>query len=281
MDIDDPNSNATLIGIHKRIDSLEKSLDKPKSTFAKIKEYAAGIAIFVGISLSFISLYDILVSQPKEDENKSQQLFIDSINKIADLRKTMLEIQLKHSNSGAALGIISMLTPQILNYIQLAKGQLQEIRHLAGVPQLIVLAGEAMQVGDLESAKQFLREAELKDKSTPMLKAEIQRYIGKLKFMTGDTKGGRERFRRSLDETISLHSLGINGFRGFIVIDWLAFELAYGNCEAAKKRKQDFDRIIRMKDVLLSQRVMLTQNLNNRIAQFYHSGKTNCQVSQP
>ena len=223
-------------------DARLKQLEKPeeKTLLAKIQKNASFVALVVGILLSLISLFDVFWSNPREALFRDMEEFNKSVNAVASLRQNMIQVQSQSSNSQMVLEMQSMVTPQVLANIQYATALLPRLGEHAGIPQLIVLISEAMNIYDWKSAGILVDRAVAAKDAVPSLQSEARRYKARLMFFTGEIEEGRKAYEDALNVLRNESAFGINGVRAYIVADWTVAEFSMGNCSAGNERIRQF-----------------------------------------
>jgi hypothetical protein len=104
------------------------------------------------------------------------------------------------------------------------------------IPQLIVLSNEALNWGDLPSAKEFVDRAVGKMDVSPYLRSEAMRLKAKYSFTVGNTEGGRKSFEDAL--TAYGNSDAAAAGRAYILGDYTIAEFLYGDCDRASAQMQ-------------------------------------------
>src|SRR5262249_44748365 len=150
------------------------------------------------------------------------------------------------------------------NHMEVARGVLPRIGNRAGPQQLIVLAHEAMNLADWQSALEFVDQG-LRLNMRPTLRAEVLRYKGRILFMSQQQQDGRRAFEEALRAIFDVGWYGIDGQRANIVSDWLVGEVILGDCGAADDRARQFMDFIGRPNVPQPVRLGLTQMLRSQL----------------
>ncbi|TKJ72405.1 hypothetical protein PspCFBP13508_08735 [Pseudomonas sp. CFBP13508] len=222
-------------------DARLKLLEKPKDTslLEKVQKRGSFLTLIIGIVLSLVSLFNVFWSQPKEAAFRDMAEFNKSVNAVSNLRQNLIQVSYQSTNDEMKMALNSMVTPQVLANIQYATSLLPEVGKAAGVPQLIVLISEAINVYDWENAEKLVNEA-VSRKSIPTLQSEALRYKGRLMFLRGRINEGRSAFEQALTAIVDEPGWGINGMRAYLVADWAVAEVSLGDCNSAEARAQQF-----------------------------------------
>lgn len=247
--VHDPGASADSSVLATTLSSFDarlKQLEKPeeKTRLAWIQKRMSFIALAVGILLSCISLYDIFWSKPKEALFRDMQEFNKSVNAVADLRQDMIELQYQSTNPQMVMAVHAMIMPQILANIQYATALLQRLEEHAGIPQLIVLISEAMNIYDWKSAGILVDRAIAAKDAVPSLQSEARRYKGRLLFVTGKMQAGRQAYEDALNVLRNEAAFGINATRAYIVADWAVMEFSLGDCHVGNERVHQFIELV-------------------------------------
>jgi hypothetical protein len=223
-------------------DARLKQLEKPeeKTRLARIQKNASFVALVVGILLSVISLFDVFWSKPREALFRDIEEFNKSVNAVANLRQNMIQVQFQSNHPQMIFAMNSMVTPQVLANIQYATALLPRLGEHAGIPQLIVLISEAMNIYDWKSAGILVDRAVAAKNVVPSLQSEAQRYKARLMFFTGKMQEGRKAYEDALNVLRNESAFGINGTRAYIAADWAIAEFSMGECGAGNERIRQF-----------------------------------------
>lgn len=233
----------------------------------RLREWLGFAALIIGIVLSGISLFDTFFIKPREGHLKTLDDFNKSVNAVASLRQKIIEIQSQTNKPEVLVNINSAITPQILANIQYATALLPDLGDRAGIPQLIVLISEAINIYDWKSAETLVNKATSIPDPLPTLKSEAYRYKARLMFMTGRIQDGRLAFESSLTSIRGEPGWGIDGARAYIAADWALFEYSLGDCALASERILNFKNYIQGVQVAAPMRDGLTANLAMQLAQ--------------
>jgi hypothetical protein len=215
-----------LESLHKRVAALER----PDTSFMKrLTENAGAIALFLGLVLTFASLYDVFFAKPAADRVEAIGKFNQAVNSAAQVRQEMLEMQLQTADPVLQMTVAAMATPRALNNISTARSLLSDLDDSdIGIPQLIVLISESFTTGDLGSAGEFIDRAVNKSDTTPYLRSEALRYKGKFLFLKGEPAQGRAAFESAMSQLAE--SPGSAAQRAYILADFVSIEFVFGDC---------------------------------------------------
>jgi hypothetical protein len=250
-------------------DARLKQLEKPeeKTRLARIQKNASFVALVVGILLSVISLFDVFWSKPREALFRDIEEFNKSVNAVANLRQNMIQVQFQSNNPQMIFAMNSMVTPQVLANIQYATALLPRLDEHAGIPQLIVLISEAMNIYDWKSAGILVDRAVAAKDAVPTLQAEARRYKARLMFFTGKIQEGRKAYEDALNVLRNESAFGINGTRAYIVADWTVAEFSMGDCNVGNERIQQFIEFVQHPQLTPPSRSGLISTLKNQLDQ--------------
>ena len=248
-------------------DARLKQLEKPegKTSFGKIQKRMSFIALVVGILLSAISLFDVFWSKPRDARIRDIEEFNKAVNAVANLRQNMIQVRYQSNNNQMFVEMNSMVQPQVLANIQYATALLPRLGDDVGIPQLIVLIYEAMNIGDWESARILVNRTVAHKKAVPSLQAEARRYQGRLLFMTGKIQEGRRAYEDALNVLRNEAAFGINGARAYIVSDWILVEYTMGDCGVGNERVRQFVHFIQQPDILSPLRSGMILSLKSQL----------------
>jgi hypothetical protein len=258
------NSGGILEMLRSQEARLVKLEDESKTTFWKrMTTSASTSALFLGLVLTFASLYDTFVSKPEADRISRISQFNQAVNAAA---KTRQEILQSPGDPKVQMAIQSEAVPQILNDISTARAMLRDLASDdVGVPQLTILIYEAFTAGDIVAAKEFVARAVAKTDVTPYLHSEAKRYEGRMYFLTGDPVHGRQSYQEALS------ALGDSQFvaaqRAYDLGDLVLIEYQTGTCEHAETDLKSFVETVRGPDVPQQSRLQLLAVVRSQLGQ--------------
>jgi hypothetical protein len=250
---------------------------KSKSSLELVQKNASLLALVVGIILSLISLFDIFWEKPKEELIRNIGEFNKAVNSITSLRQSMIQLHFQSNNSEMKFALNSMVAPQVQANIQYATALLPKLGDHVGIPQLIVLINEAMNIYDWKSADILVERAIVAKNSVPSLQSEAFRYKARLMFSTGKLQEGRRAFEDSLNAIRNESAFGIFGNRAYIVSDWILSEFAFGDCVVGTERIRQFVEYIGHPQVMPLLRSGLVSTLKTNLAQVV-GGNQRCSI---
>lgn len=231
----DPATLLVLKAQEARLARLEE--DATHKTLSKrLTAGASGSALFLGLVLTFVSLYHAFVTKPEADRISRISQFNQVVNSISKVQVEGIDLQAR-MRPGAQLAVGSLLVPQILNDLATARAMLRTLdKRDVGVPQLIVLVSAALDAGDPASAKKFVTRALAKTDVPPMQHSEAERYAGQYWFSVGDPVRGRHYFEAAL------HTLGSApaATRAYDLSNLVSEEYEFGMC---KDGQADFEEL--------------------------------------
>ncbi|WP_374481413.1 hypothetical protein [Zoogloea sp.] len=261
----------TLNAFNERLKQLENPEEKSRSE--KIQKNASFIALIIGIALSLVSLFDVFLIKPREALFRDIDEFNKAVNSVANLRQSMIQVQFQSNNPQMILAMNSMVTPQVLAHIQYATELLPRLGDYAGIPQLIVLISEAMNIYDWKSAEILVDRAVAAKGAVPSLQAEARRYKARLMFFTGRVQEGRKAYEDALNVIRNESAFGINGSRAYIVSDWIVAEFSLGDCNIANERVRQFMEFVQNPQVTSPARSGLISTLKSQLGQLQEGEK--------
>lgn len=254
---------STLNAFDVRLKHLEKPEEKTR--LARIQKNVSFLALVVGILLSLFSLFDVFWSKPREALFRDIEDFNKSVNAVANIRQNMIQVEFQSNNPQMIFAMNSMVTPQVLANIQYATALLPRLGEHAGIPQLIVLISEAMNIYDWKSAGILVDRAVTARDAVPSLQSEARRYKARLNFYTGKIQEGRKAYEDALNVLHNESAFGINGARAFIVADWTVAEFSMGDCSEVNKRILQFMEFVQHPQMPPPARSGLISTLKNRL----------------
>ncbi|WP_448145486.1 hypothetical protein [Pseudomonas silesiensis] len=263
------NGDSSLIAsTFNAFDARLKLLEKPKETnfLEKFQKRGSFLALIIGIVLSLVSLFNVFWSQPKEAAFRDMAEFNKSVNAVSNLRQNMIQLNYQSTNDEMKMAMNSMVTPQVLANIQYATALMPEVGKAVGVPQLIVLISEAINVYDWENAEKLVNEA-VSRKSIPTLQSEALRYKGRLMFLRGRVNEGRSAFEQALNVIRGEPGWGINGMRAYLVADWAVAEVSLGDCNSSEARVHQFVEFVTQPQIPPPTRAALIATLKSQMRQ--------------
>jgi hypothetical protein len=238
--------------------------DESQKTFWKrMTTSASTSALFLGLVLTFASLFDTFVSKPEADRISRISQFNQAVNAAA---KTRQEILQSSQDPKLQVAIQSEAVPQILNDLSTARAMLRDLAtDDVGIPQLTILISEAFTAGDIVAAKEFVARAVSKTDATPYLRSEAKRYEGRLYFLTGDPVRGWQSYQDALS------ALGDSQFvmaaRAYDLGDLVLIEYPTGACEHAETDLKRFVETVRGPDVPQQARLQLLAVVRSQLGQ--------------
>lgn len=239
MDKDSDGEGSAVVllkSLEARIAALE---DGEKSPVRRIAQNASLSALFLGLVLSVISLYDVLVTKPEADRIERISKFNQAVNSAARTRQEMLRMQMETADPSLRIAMSAAATPQILNDISTARAILRNLDDEdVEIPQLIVLMTESFMSNDMASAGDFVARAVSKENVPPSLRSEAMRYQGKYFFAVGNPVAGRLAYQQSLD--LLGQAPQASAARAYVLEDWTMFEFAVGDCAIANNNLATF-----------------------------------------
>lgn len=274
----DAASHLLIASTLQSLDARLRHLEKPpqKTLSEKIQKNASLLALVIGIFLSLISLFDIFWSKPREALLRDMEEFNRSVNAVTSLRQNLVQVQFQSNNPEMMFALSSMATPQILAHIQYATTLLPRLGDRAGIPQLMVLIYEAMNIYDWKSAGILLDQAMAAKDAVPSMQSEVRRYRGRLMFLTGKVQEGRKAYEDALNTLRNESSFGINGNRAYIVSDWIIAELVMGDCAQGKERIRQFVELVRHPEISQPARRGLVSSLKSQLGQIQSQNPPRC-----
>lgn len=269
------NSEKTLILNLNSFDSRLKKLEEPtfETRLSKIQKNTSFLALIIGVILSLISLSDIFWNKPREELFQDLAEFNKSVNAVANLRQSMIQVQYQSNNPQMILEMNSMVNPQVLANIQYATAILPRIGEHAGIPQLIVLISEAMNIYDWKSAGILVDQAIITKNVAPSLQSEALRYKAKLMFFTGKVQEARKSYEDALNVLRNESAFGINGTRAYVIADWILLEFSLGDCNVSNERIRQFIELVQNPQILPQARSALISSLKGQLSQFQLQNK--------
>lgn len=229
---------ATLLNsLDARIAKLEDG--GQKSIFKKITQNASAGALFLGIVLSGISLYDALVVKPELARVNRISQFNQAVNSAAKTRQDLLKLQSEIADPVLRMQVVSAVAPQILNDISTARAILRDLKDDdVEIPQLVVLISESAAVNDMASVGDFVNRAVAKQNLPPSLMSEAKRFQGKYLFSIGNFGAGRRAYQESV--AVLGNDPRISAARAYVLEDWALSEFGAGDCKVAVDTLRSF-----------------------------------------
>jgi hypothetical protein len=217
--------------IQRRLQKLES---ENKTTFVKrLTASASAVALMLGLILTLHAIYDAFWIKREADRIAAVTQFNQAVSSAAKTRQELEQLAVTDPVQKGT--IVGWAMPRIMGDVATAREILPTLRRDdVGIPQLIILITEALNINDLESAKQFVAQAVAKEKETDYLKSEARRYQGRYFFTVKNVAAGRKAFNASYDLA---HDNPIA--RAYILTDISIGELYTGNCNEATSA---FDR---------------------------------------
>lgn len=254
----------TLKSIEARVTKLE---EPPKKNILKrLTESASASALFLGLVLTFASMYDVFVLRPETDRITRLSKFNEAVNSAAKLRQDVVVSQLQSTNPQVQIAIASAVQPQILNNISTARAMLHDIKNAdIGISQLIILISEALNTGDTESAKSFVTLAVSKTDVTLYLRSEAKRYEGKYFFAVGRPEDARKSFEAA--QAVFGKTPASAMSRAFIQSDLVLFEYAVGDCNKAQEQFNELVEMLKGPGVIPVARQQMASTVKGQLLQ--------------
>ncbi|MNN09252.1 hypothetical protein D3C81_1221300 [compost metagenome] len=272
----DPEDKSSIGSKIHAMDLRMNRLENPEhGRFEIIQKRTSFLALLIGILLSAISLFDMFWSQPRNELFRDMEEFNKSVNAVSNLRQNMIQIQHQSNNPQMLMAMNSMVSPQVLANIQYATALLPRLGDHAGIPQLLVLISEALNIYDWKSATTLVERAVAIKDAVPSMQSEARRYKARLMFSTGKIQEGRAAFQDSLNVLRGESAFGINGARAYIIADWAISEFAMGDCNSGNERIGQFIQLLQDPEILPLPRLGLISTLKNQLEQI-QSRKKRC-----
>lgn len=242
-------------------------LEQPEKSFVKqITENAGAVALFLGLVLTFASLYDVFITKPASNRVEALGKFNQAVNHAVQVRQEMLEMQLQTSNPMLQMTVAAFATPRALNDISTARSLLPDLHDEdIGIPQLIVLISESFTTGDLASAAEFIDRAVEKKDATPYLRSEALRYKGKYLFLKGQAIEGRQAFEASIELLDDV--TGSAAQRAYVLADLISIEFSLGDCTAVAPPIERLVTLLKAPGVSIDIRRQIGATLHNQLQQ--------------
>jgi len=238
----DAANNAVLAALQSqaaRLARLEED-NSSKGLVKKLTSSAGAMALFLGLILTFQSLYDGFVTKPEADRVARLSKFNDVVNSVAKRQQEAMQLITQATDPKLRLAIASAITPQVLSDLSTAQAMLRDLDDKdVGIPQLIVLMNAASSEGDWPTVKSFVDRAVNKTDVSPFLHSEALRFEGKYWFTSGDPERGRQSFLAAF-ETLGTVPVGAAA-RAFVLGDLVATEYLVGACRHAA---EDFNTLV-------------------------------------
>lgn len=253
-----------------RLKQLEEN--GQKHLFKRLTETASAGALFLGLVLTFASLYDAFITKPEAGRIARLSEFNKAVNAAAKLRADLVQIQFQSPSPQLLLAMQGAATPQILNNISTARAMIRDLDiNDVEIPQLIVLISEAFTAGDLESAKAFVARAVSKTNATPYLRSEAKRFEGKYYFIVGQSAQGR----KSFDEAVNVlgDAPAAAAARAYVLSDLVTSEYALRICEAVADDIRRLSEALKAPGMDSQRRMQLTETVKS---QFLDNRGQNC-----
>ncbi len=274
------HEQVALESLHARVKTIENAQNAPKTLLEKIQKHGGPIALVIGIFLSFVSIIDTFFSKPEAEFRKAQIDFNDRIGAIVKIRQDFVQLSLRDSGNAALIqATASILTPWIMSNLQSATLLLPRLSKHVGAPQLIVLAHEAIAVGDLASAEKFIDHAIKLDNLSPGVRADTLKYKARVLFLARRAKEGRVFFQQALDAIGKSPLFGIGGHRAMIYADWLVGEFFFGDCPLTQKLTTELLANIDNREVAEVQRKGVLFQLKLQILEWSKLSESGCRIS--
>lgn len=229
----------------------------------KLSEHAA---LILGLVLSLLSLYDILVRKPEADRLNAIAQFNQVVNSAAKIRQELVQTA-STGDPAIRLAAASMATPRVLNDIATARALLPTLSETdVGIPQLLILISESMTAGDTASAEAFIRRAVNQPHATPFLSAEALRAQGRFLFVMGRPKEARDAYVAGLNRIGD--SIPARAARAFHLADLISVQFASGNCDNVETDMGELSRVLASQGVSAEARSQLVAAVSAQIEQF-------------
>jgi tetratricopeptide (TPR) repeat protein len=249
----DNDVNDPVFQISKRLDSLENDFrNKKKSLIEKIGMWGGIIALALSLIISFVALYDRLISKPKEQEEQYREKLKEKIAKIQQINNNIAKINASKLKVEEKLQLESLAASEKPNFIESANQLIMKLKQNIGAADFYILGYEKANAGDFEGGRTYLEKA-IEKTSDVNLKSECHRNLGKLFFMTKDDRlldKARNEYSKSISLIVELKQWGRSAQLAYIYADWVIMEALCGNCDRAKKLYDKFKHYASSDDVL-------------------------------
>jgi hypothetical protein len=247
-----------------RIAELENAVKK--TLFKKLTESASASALFLGLVLTFISLYDAFVTKPEADRINRLSQFNQAVNSAAKSWQDTIQLQYQITDPQVQQAMASAAMPRILNDISTARAILPYLGTSdIGISQLIVLMSVAFTTGDLDSVKGFVTRAVDKTDVTPYLRAEAKRYEGKYLFASGDPVQGRKSYEAALSALGN--SPGAVSTKAYDLGELVVLEFSSGDCGSAAADLQSLVATLKLPQIAVQHRLQMATTVKSQLIQ--------------
>jgi hypothetical protein len=241
----DVNDEAILLMLKSqetRIAQLETETNK--TLFKRLTASASASALFLGLVLTFASLYDAFVTKPETNHVSRITQFNDAVNSAAKLRQdTAIASWTTITDPLKQAALVQIVTPQILTNVSTARAVLPYLTdNDIGIPQLMTLITESYTAGDFDGMKVFVERAVNLKNVTPYMHSEAKRFEARYFFIMGDPAKGRQSFK---DELLALGESDATTYnRAFAIGEETYSEFLYGDCSEAFTDVSNFIAIL-------------------------------------
>jgi tetratricopeptide (TPR) repeat protein len=232
--------------------------------FKRITQNASASALFLGLILSAASLYDVFVAKPETARVTRIGQFNQAVNSALKTRQQALQVQIQSTDPTLRMSTMSMSMPQILNDVATARAIMEAMEDRdIGIPQLLVLINEALNVNDLRSAREFADRAVRKTDLPPFLQSEAYRQQARVFFAEGRFAEARTSFEQAVGKFQPTPMTA--GARAFLFGDWITLELMFSHCDSAQGVMERF--ILTLPDMPPRERNDMAGNLAGQVEQ--------------
>lgn len=269
QDIPDPSEVPDAVDLmlksqEARIVALE--IGAKKTPLKRMTESVSASALFLGLILTFVTLYDAFVTKPKAERISRLSQFNQAVNSAAKTRQELMRLQMQTTDPQLQLAMASQATPQVLNDISTARAMLNDMNNDdVGISQLSILISEAFTAGDLDSAKNFVARAVELTGRTLFQRSEALRYQGRYLFASGDPAKGRKSYLEALNALGD--SPGVTMARAYDLGDLVLLEYSLGDCTSAAEDLQMFATTLALPHVTPQARSQMAITTRAQIAQ--------------
>lgn len=238
----------------------------PTKPFKAFTDNAGAVALLLGVILSALSLYDILVRRPEADRIAAITQFNQAVNSAAKTRQELIQAN-NSTDQAQRLAITAMATPRILNDIATARALLPTLNPAdVGVPQLLILINEALTAGDFGSAEAFVARALNNKTLSPYMRSEALRYKGKFLFVSGDPASARASYREAISSLGT--GLALSAARAYAIADLIAMQLAVGSCHDIAGDMEELAQTLQSPGVSVEVRSQIAATVRLYVSQY-------------
>lgn len=240
---EEPDNGRSEPSYSERIARLEGRLEtQDKSLTSKVSQWTALVALIISIAVGVFQVYENVILRERQATSVDRKTPADYIRRISELNSKIVSMYFSTQNDWATQSLAETLNAEKFSILGLADDIVSERGDLVNFAVSYTLSSEHLQLGNATRARQYARIAWSRA-ATDVEKVEAQRALAGTLFAPGkgqDIPRARERFGDALKTIERMETFLKAGLYTNVYTDWIVSEAAFGDCQRATARWQEF-----------------------------------------